>query len=106
MDKRYLTLLSVFLLALLCLSFLAACGTSANGSGSSPTATTVPTIDAAQAQTVMQTQCARCHPITRVTSKQKTAAEWQVTVQRMIQHGALLSPQQEQNLISYLAQNY
>jgi competence protein ComEA len=54
----------------------------------------------------MDAQCGRCHSLSRVTSKTKTAAEWKITVDRMITHGANLTPEQEQALIDYLAKNY
>jgi mono/diheme cytochrome c family protein len=101
MNKRIFPLISILLLIALAGTFLAACGsstsatTSANGGGSSQAG-----------QTLMQTRCIRCHSISRVISAHHTAAEWKLTVDRMISKGAQLSPQEEQTLITYLAQNY
>jgi len=35
-----------------------------------------------------------------------TADQWKTTVDQMINRGAQLNPQEEQTLITYLAQNY
>ena len=54
----------------------------------------------------MQERCTVCHSSTRVVSAHHTAAEWKVTVDRMIARGAKLTQPEEQTLIDYLAQNY
>ncbi len=61
---------------------------------------------ATDGQTLMQQRCSVCHSLDRITSAHKTADQWKTTVERMISHGAQLSPQEEQILIDYLAQNY
>ncbi len=105
MSGPRLFIISVVLFAFLSLSFLTACGTSSSSSTGSTTPTSA-TIDTGQAESILQTQCTRCHSLDRVTSKQKTVAEWKVTVDRMIQHGAQLNASEEQNLVQYLAQKY
>ena len=54
----------------------------------------------------MQQSCTVCHSVGRITSAQKTAAQWKQTVDKMINNGAKLSPAEEQTLINYLAQTY
>jgi hypothetical protein len=54
----------------------------------------------------MQQRCSACHSLSRVTSVQKTAAQWKSTVDRMVNNGAQLTPAEEQTLVTYLAQNY
>jgi hypothetical protein len=54
----------------------------------------------------MQDRCSVCHSLDRVISAHHTAAEWKVTVDRMVNRGAQLTPQEEQTLIDYLAKNY
>ena len=102
MNKHQIAISIGFILALLSVTVLAACGSSSPTS-SPVSATSSSNIDA---QVLMSQQCSRCHSLSRVTSKTKTAAEWKITVDRMIQHGAKLTPDQEQALIDYLAQNY
>ncbi len=102
MNKRHVMILIVIILALLSMTILTACGSSSSSNPSSSGSNTS-SIDAVA---LMSQQCSRCHPISRVTSKTKTAEQWKVTVDRMIQHGAQLTPSQEQALIDYLAQNY
>ncbi len=117
LSKRNFLMITVIFMVLLFSALLVGCGTSATNtspvpSGSTgtsvdtPATTAVPSANAADGQALMTAQCGRCHPLSRVTSKQKTAAEWKITVDRMITRGAKLTPQEEQALIDYLAQNY
>jgi len=96
MKKRMTPLINSLVFIILMGAFLAACGSS-NSTGSSS--------DSA-GQTLMQARCSVCHSVNRVESAHHTAAEWKVTVERMINKGAQLTPQEEQTLISYLARNY
>jgi hypothetical protein len=54
----------------------------------------------------MQERCSVCHSLNRVTSSLKTAAEWKISVDRMINNGAQLSPAEEQTLVTYLSNTY
>ena len=105
MNKRIVCLISLLLLVGLAGTFLAACGSS-----SIPTPIPSPksTVSGSSldGQALMEQRCSACHSINRVTSAQHTAAQWQITVNRMIGHGAKLTPQEEQVLVNYLAQNY
>jgi len=108
MLKRFLYLFSISILVISFAVLMAGCG-SATPANSTPTgslASSSTAITSIDAQSLMSTQCSRCHSIDRVTSKTKTAAEWKITVDRMIQHGASLTPDQEQALIDFLAKNY
>jgi cytochrome c2 len=96
MNKHTISLISVLFLILLAGAFLVSCGTSkTTSSGGS-----------SDGQTLMQERCSVCHSIGRVTSAHKTAAEWTVTLGRMVSHGAQLNAQEQQTLIAYLAANY
>ncbi len=99
MNKRQIMISIVFVLALLSITILAACGSS-NSSASAPVSINI------DPPALMDQQCARCHPLSRVTSKTKTADQWKATLDRMIMHGAQLTSDQEQALVQYLAQNY
>ncbi len=105
LNKRILSLISLMLLVVLAATTLAACGSSSTATPV-PTSKSVGNNTALDGQAIMQERCSVCHSITRVTSAHHTAAEWQNTVNRMINHGAKLAPQEEQVLIDYLAQNY
>jgi cytochrome c5 len=103
---------AIFLITLGML-FLAACNLTKSGAPSQASGNSVnnPSVTAAASsnldgQAIMMQTCQRCHNISRVTSKNKTAADWKTTVDRMIKHGAGLTPEQEQAVIDYLAQNY
>ena len=101
MSKRTISIISLFLLALLAATFLTACGS--NNSTGVP----VPSSGGSSTgQTLMQDRCSVCHSTDRVTSAHKTADEWKTTVDRMISRGAQLSSQEEQTLVDYLALNY
>ena len=95
MNKRTTSLIGILLLVLFVGAFLAACGAS-----QTPAATTL------DGQTLLQERCTVCHNLNRVTSAQKTAAQWTTTVERMVGKGAQLDTQEQQTLIDYLAQTY
>ena len=88
-------MISLVLTVLLIGTFLSACGTSSSsGAGST------------DGLSLMQSRCSVCHSTDRITSAHKTAADWKITVDRMISHGAQLNATEEQTLINYLAANY
>jgi mono/diheme cytochrome c family protein len=105
MNKRIIFLISLLLLVGLAGTFLAACGSSSTHTPI-PSSKSTGSGSSLNGQALMQQRCSVCHSITRVTSAQHTAAQWQNTVNRMIGHGAKLTPQEEQALVNYLAQNY
>lgn len=55
---------------------------------------------------LMESRCTVCHSLSRVTIASKTVEEWQSTVSRMITKGAVLSAEEENTLVQYLAENY
>jgi cytochrome c5 len=102
---RTLTLLMV--LGLVLTALLAACGSASQPTpapgGSTAPAVTSPTIDAAS---LLDERCSSCHPSSRVKTAQKSQAEWQQTVDRMIAKGAQLSDAEKAALVQYLADTY
>jgi cytochrome c5 len=105
MNKRILSLISLLVVVILAGAILAACGYGSTAIPV-PTSTSVGNNAAVDGQAIMQQSCSVCHSITRVTSAHHTAAQWQNTVNRMINHGAKLTSKEEQVLLDYLAQNY
>jgi mono/diheme cytochrome c family protein len=99
MKSKSISTISIFFLFLVLGIFLVSCGTTT----STPASSGGSTLDG---QTLMQQRCSVCHSLDRVTSAQKTLDQWTVSVNRMIAHGAQLSPQEEQTLVAYLAANY
>ena len=55
-------------------------------------------------EALLKASCTQCHNLERTTSKQKTAEEWEKTVDNMIAKGAQVSDKQA--LIDYLAETY
>lgn len=55
---------------------------------------------------LLETQCSDCHSLERVKSKSATADQWKITVSRMIDHGAILTAEEETFLTQYLAENF
>ena len=97
---RALALLVVLGLAV---TLLAACG----GSTQPPAATTGPTQPAAiDGANLLDTRCSVCHSADRPKSVQKTQAEWEQTVTRMISKGAQLTAAEKAVLVDYLTKNY
>lgn len=103
MKIRTISFICILLLLVLAAILLAACGSSASAPGTTGGNTNGSN---AAGQALMQQRCTVCHSANRVTSVQKTAAQWKVTVDRMINNGAQLSPAEEQTLVTYLAQTY
>jgi hypothetical protein len=110
MDKKSALSIQFFGLLVglgLVMSILTACGgtsqpTQAPAGGITPALTT-PAIDAAG---LLDQRCSVCHPSTRAKTAQKTQAEWQQTVDRMISKGAQLTDAERAALIDYLAKTY
>lgn len=102
MNNRIIPLIGILLLIVLAGTILSACGSSRTS-----VSTSSPTVNSSlNGQTIMQQHCSKCHSLNRITSAHHTAAEWQNTVNRMVNKGAQLNQQEEQALIDYLAQNY
>jgi hypothetical protein len=62
-----------------------------------------PAIDAAA---LLEVRCVDCHSLSKVTGARYTQEQWQQVVTRMIQHGAVLNPDEETALVAYLAETY
>ncbi len=100
MNKKGFFLVGILLIIVISGALLASCASSA-------TATTAPAGGSTAAgEALLQTRCNVCHSVSRVLNAQKTADAWKATVDRMISYGAQLTPQEEQTLVAYLAQNY
>jgi hypothetical protein len=99
MTKRSISIISLVLLVLFIGIYLSACGTSSSSGNGSAAAGT-------DGVTLMQGRCSVCHSTDRITSAHKSTADWKITVDRMISHGAQLNATEEQTLINYLAANY
>ncbi len=100
MKKPMITFISILFLISMAGTLLASCS-----SGSSPATSSSGSLSS-NGQALMQDRCSVCHSLDRVTSAHHTADEWKVTVDRMINRGAQLTPQEGQILIDYLAKNY
>jgi mono/diheme cytochrome c family protein len=61
---------------------------------------------AEQGQQLVETRCAECHTLDRVTAASKSQQEWADTVDRMIERGASLDEQERESVIDYLAENH
>ena len=59
-----------------------------------------------EGETLLNERCGKHHAVTRATTKKKTADEWRVTVERMVDKGAELSGAEVETLVQYLAENY
>jgi len=57
-------------------------------------------------ETLLQERCTQCHGLDRVTSQEKTRAEWEQTVEDMIDQGAELNEDEKTVLVDYLAATY
>jgi cytochrome c-type biogenesis protein CcmH/NrfF len=55
---------------------------------------------------LVEERCVDCHALTVVTTSQKTRAEWEQTVNRMVEKGARLSEKQVEAVVDYLSETY
>lgn len=101
------------LLAALCgfilmLGVITACASSPRSSDSSlsPLHSQSPLPSEVDAAALLQERCSTCHSLERVQNAQKTAAQWEQTVDRMIGKGAKLNNEERAILIAYLAEQY
>lgn len=60
----------------------------------------------AKPETLLDTRCAECHALSRVTGVKKDRAGWEATVERMVRNGARLSEEEKAVLVDYLASKY
>lgn len=61
---------------------------------------------ASDGRVLLEERCTECHSIERATGQEKTRAEWEETVSRMIDKGAELNEEETTLLIDFLAENY
>jgi len=52
---------------------------------------------------LVQSRCAVCHDLGRITTVKRTSAEWERTVQDMVARGASVTPDEMRSITSYLA---
>jgi cytochrome c5 len=97
LNKVLLRAVGLFLIMA---SVVSACG---GGTSEDPAAEESVGIDG---ETLLQERCTECHGLERTTSKQKTQAEWEETVTRMVGKGAELSEDEKAVLVDYLAETY
>lgn len=76
--------------------------TQTTGGGETPVVTT-PLLDG---ETLLNERCTTCHNLNRVTSESKNAADWKVTVDRMVRKGAELTADEVEVLVKFLAEKY
>ena len=55
---------------------------------------------------LLDERCSVCHPSSRPKSKQKTPAQWETTVNRMMGKGAKLTEEEKAILLDFLSKTY
>ena len=55
---------------------------------------------------LLEERCTVCHGLDRTTAARKTREQWEQTVVRMVNKGALLNEEELEILIAYLAETY
>ena len=76
-----------------------------------PDATATATVEASptagtDGQALLQDRCTACHSLTRIETAGKTAEAWEATVDRMIGYGVVLTAEELEALVEYLAETY
>lgn len=96
MRHKSKTWIMLGVLALLLGTVVAACSSPGDGQGT-------PELDGAA---LVQDRCSQCHDVSRVTNARYTRAEWETTVERMLEKGATLNEAERAAVIDHLAENY
>jgi cytochrome c5 len=61
---------------------------------------------AAEDTALLEKHCSSCHTVDQVTARNKTADEWAETMDRMIDHGMQLSPEDNKRIQEFLLAHY
>ena len=54
----------------------------------------------------VETACAVCHSLSKVTAKRQSRSDWERTVQSMVERGARVSTEEANSIAGYLAQHF
>lgn len=55
---------------------------------------------------LLQEHCAACHALDTVTAQNKTADEWAETMDRMVDHGMQIAPEDSKKVSDFLVAHY
>lgn len=55
------------------------------------------------AKALVDSKCSMCHSLDRVYSAQKTAAEWEITIDRMKTNGMVITDEENAQILEYLS---
>lgn len=55
---------------------------------------------------LLQEHCSACHTLDTVTAQNKTADEWAETMDRMVDHGMQITPEDSKKVTDFLAAHY
>jgi hypothetical protein len=72
----------------------------------SPAFAQTPLLPDGPAKHTIETACATCHALSRVTGAGHTQADWEAVVNKMINAGAQVSPADVPAMVDYLAKNF
>ncbi len=98
-------ILVVILVCIVSASILVACSSSSNGAPSSgSSATQSGTV--ADGKTLLEDRCQSCHTLAKVANSHGDATQWQRVVNDMVKRGAVLTAEEQQVLVQYLADNF
>jgi len=79
-------------------------GLAATGCGSGSETGTTNERDASDpAKSLVDSKCSMCHSLDRVYSAEKTAAEWESTIDRMKSNGLVVTDEEYAQIVEYLA---
>ena len=75
----------------------------ATGCSSTPPAAPAPTEASDPGEALVQTKCSMCHSLDRVNGAKYDAATWEETIDRMEKNGLVISSEEKQAIVDYLA---
>lgn len=99
--------ISLFVMILVLISILAACSPAAAPAADEPASSgSAASVSTADGEALVNSQCTKCHNLSRVTALKQSEAGWTKTVSDMEKKGLKLSDSERAAIIAYLAEIY
>ena len=58
------------------------------------------------AKAMVEAKCKQCHDLKRITKQHQDAQWWSLTLDRMVERGLEIEPDEQQQLVKYLNKNF
>jgi hypothetical protein len=58
------------------------------------------------AKATVEAKCKQCHDLKRITNQHQNAQWWSLTLDKMVERGLEIEPDEQQQLVKYLSKNF